>query len=318
MDNLYTTIHEAKEAQKTTIKIHNCYNIVEVQQHKKLAQKKGYYKIKSIDEDISKEKYAQIEDILIQNLMSSIFEDVTPHQFKLFNDPRVVTIEEIITKSERYIADRERAIKRAKAIFREYALNNDWQYWTTFTFSPRNVKDRTNQKEIWQCFANLVKKHNLKHENKWEYLLIPEKHKNGAWHMHGYIKGVMPQELRHYTRKKDNRVYNFTDINQLAYYCGHTVIIPLCGKPDKDRLKIISYTAKYADKSMQSKNLYDRLYYASKGLRKPLKININTAEEKDFYKNLISKDHYENDYIIKNVLTKEEYEDIKQYLDTVV
>lgn len=88
-------------------------------------------------------------------------------------------------------SDPTRAIRRAKAQVRELALCTDFRYFVTLTLSKERV-DRYDMKEV------------VRHLNHWLdnqvrrrglcYVLVPERHKDGAIHFHGFFNDALPVE----------------------------------------------------------------------------------------------------------------------------
>jgi hypothetical protein len=91
------------------------------------------------------------------------------------------------------------SIWRTRAKIKEYALCNDWKYFFTGTFDPEKY-DRfdltTLQKEVHDFILMINKRHGRANIDHIAYLLIPEPHQNGAWHIHGLISGLTEKELR--------------------------------------------------------------------------------------------------------------------------
>lgn len=81
-------------------------------------------------------------------------------------------------------ANRSRAARRAAAKVRDFALCNDFRYFVTLTLSPEKV-DRYNVKEITKklnaWLDNQVRRNGL------QYVLVAERHKDGAVHFHGLV-----------------------------------------------------------------------------------------------------------------------------------
>lgn len=88
----------------------------------------------------------------------------------------------------------ESSVSRTKSRVTELALCNPWEYFVTLTLSPEkyNRHDLSTFKKHLSKFLN-----NLRFRYGWDikYLLIPEQHKDGAWHMHGLFMGIPASEL---------------------------------------------------------------------------------------------------------------------------
>lgn len=82
----------------------------------------------------------------------------------------------------------------AKARVNELALCNEFEYFCTFTQSDE-LRDRFDLKAFRKDFAMFVRNENRRREKKIKYLLVPERHKDGAWHMHGLLMGLTSDDL---------------------------------------------------------------------------------------------------------------------------
>ena len=88
----------------------------------------------------------------------------------------------------------EASVSRTKSRVTELALCNSWEYFVTLTLSP----EKYNRNDLPTFKKNLSKfLNNLRFRYGWsiKYLLIPEQHKDGAWHMHGLFMGIPKSEL---------------------------------------------------------------------------------------------------------------------------
>lgn len=83
-------------------------------------------------------------------------------------------------------ADMERSMRRARAKLRRLALANDFDYFVTLTLDPARI-DRYDGAAITRALGrwadNMVRRHGLR------YVLVPERHKDGAFHFHGFMAG---------------------------------------------------------------------------------------------------------------------------------
>lgn len=82
------------------------------------------------------------------------------------------------------------SLSRTKRSLLELALSNDWEYFVTFTLSEENL-DRFDLDGWHRKFKEWIKYRRKAHGLKCRYLLVPEQHKNGAWHAHGLMAGNM-------------------------------------------------------------------------------------------------------------------------------
>lgn len=165
-----------------------------------------------------------------------------------------------------YIHD---SLRRTKRTISDYVLCNDFNLFCTFTFDKRKI-DRYN---IEQCKAKMSKWLNneqTKH-GKFNYLIVPELHKDGAIHFHciiGNYKGELIQStdpkgkpmvrnkrkvyyFPSYSGKDSNSGIGYTDVEYIA-----------------DQSRVSSYIRKYITKDMIV-TANKKRYWCSKGLDLP-------------------------------------------------
>lgn len=93
------------------------------------------------------------------------------------------------------------SISRTKRLVLEKALCNDWEYFCTFTLSKEKY-DRYNLDKFHKDFSQWIRDQRKKGLTI-KYLLVPELHKDGAWHMHGLMSGVGSQ-LKSFKEERKN------------------------------------------------------------------------------------------------------------------
>lgn len=80
--------------------------------------------------------------------------------------------------------DRERSMRRARAQVRRIALANGFKWFVTLTLDGSKI-DRHDMaaivKKLNAWCSNMVQRHGLR------YILVPERHKDGAIHFHGFF-----------------------------------------------------------------------------------------------------------------------------------
>lgn len=81
------------------------------------------------------------------------------------------------------------SFNRTKNKIYNYARDNKWDWFITFTFDPQKI-DSFNYDEVVSCMSAffLFLKHNSKTNTK--YLVVPEKHKSGRYHLHGVFSDI--------------------------------------------------------------------------------------------------------------------------------
>lgn len=158
----------------------------------------------------------------------------------------------LTTESERLQA----SISRSKSRVNELALCNEFDYFCTFTQSA-DLRDRFDLKAFRKDFAMFVRNENRGRENKIKYLLVPERHKNGAWHMHGLLMGLADSDLK----VNGNGYLDWVRYRRKFGFFS-------CSKI-RDRDATASYVTKYITKDLAETNreAFGHLFFASQGLK---------------------------------------------------
>ena len=169
-----------------------------------------------------------------------------------------------------------RSMRRARSKVRRIALSNDFKYFVTLTLDGAKV-DRYDMAEI-------VKKLNYWADNQvrrkgLRYVLVPERHKDGAIHFHGFFNDALPvvdsgvldvpwskkplrpkdEKTRSEWIEKGGRIiYNLP-----TWTLGFTTAIEVYGEYPR----AVSYVCKYIGK--QGEKPAGRWYYSGGDLREP-------------------------------------------------
>jgi hypothetical protein len=222
-------------------------------------------------------------------------------------------------------------IRRSKAKIQEYVMCNDWDYFVTLTLDKKKY-DRYNLERYHKDITLFIRDINKRREIKVKYLFIPEQHKDGAWHIHGFVSGLRPSDLRIfgldetlplYIREKLNKgcnVYEWVKYRERFGFCDLEEI--------KSKERASSYVRKYITKELAQcvKEIGAHMYYCSKGLNKAQEIkrgNVSakynpTYQDEHVSVQWLPKDITEQqarDYIQGNdITTNEIIQDFKQRL----
>lgn len=171
-----------------------------------------------------------------------------------------------------------RSVRRAKSQLRDIALCNDFKWFVTLTLSPEKVKDRADPVDVVRhlnyWLDNQVRRYGLR------YVLVPELHKDGAIHFHGFFSDSLsavdsgtislasfrsPRRPRSLSQKSSwleqggHIVYNLP-----AWSWGFSTAIELYGSYDR----AVAYVCKYIGKDMNGK-IGGRWYYSGGDLVRP-------------------------------------------------
>lgn len=145
-------------------------------------------------------------------------------------------------------------ISRAKSKIYEYAYCNDWDYFITLTISA----DKYNRYDLQTYIKDLgkwISNYSTHHGSKMFYVLVPEQHKDGAWHMHGLVSGILPKHLV-------VNEHGYLDFPMYSKKFGFCSLDPI-----KNHEAVSKYLTKYITKDLCSALYGQRCYYCSKGLQ---------------------------------------------------
>lgn len=157
---------------------------------------------------------------------------------------------------------------RSRAAVRELVLCNNWCWFGTFTLSPE-CHDRFNIEAFKKQFSKWLQNLNYNNSLNIQYLLIPEQHKDGAWHMHGVLSGIPENWLCKFS-VADNVP---SDLVTHGYY-NWPAYADKFGFVSLGRIENLEATANYITKyiskdiSKSSIGLNKHLYFCSKGLKR--------------------------------------------------
>lgn len=169
--------------------------------------------------------------------------------------------------------DRLRSMRRARSKVRRLALANDFRWFVTLTLDPKKV-DRWDPQAIMKIanrwLDNMVRRHGL------AYILVPERHKDGAFHFHGFFSDSVEALDSGHTDKLGHPVYNL-----LQWPLGFTTAIELYG----DYAQAVAYTCKYIGKQ-EGERPMGRWYYSGGQLKQPEKVyaDLDYQDVKESFK----------------------------------
>ena len=178
-----------------------------------------------------------------------------------------------LTEVDRSKKGRERkldaAVSRARKNVLELALCNPWDWFCTFTLDKEKY-NRYDLEKFHKDFTQWIRDQRKKTRLPIRFLLVPELHKDGAWHMHGLMYGVPGlvsfRDLRavHGWRIPDELVDGdfvcWMDFHSKFGFCSLGAVC--------DPVRVSHYIAKYVTKSLDDSGLDvgQHLYYCSRGL----------------------------------------------------
>lgn len=183
-------------------------------------------------------------------------------------------------KHNHYDKKLDSSVSRAKRVILEKALCNHWDWFCTFTISQSKFdrKDLITWRDTFTQWMRDQRKKGL----PIQYLIVPERHKDGSWHAHGLFSGLTELDLISF-KDMDKSGYRSADGHRLpkklrnseyrnwpAYqekfgFCSFGKI----ENPVAAGFYITKYITKDNDSMVQDVGLHS--YYASRNLNKATK-----------------------------------------------
>lgn len=162
------------------------------------------------------------------------------------------------------------SISRTKRNIREISLCNDFEYFATITVNSANA-DRFSLDECQELLRKKFKKLKRKNNN-FAYIFITEKHKDGAFHFHGLLKGIDDFYIN------SNGYLSHKIFDEIGFNSFSKI---------KDYVKCCNYITKYITKDCV-RNTAGTVYISSRGLKKADVYDYKVLDFDDY--------DYENDY----------------------
>lgn len=199
------------------------------------------------------------------------------------------------------------SLSRTKSRIFELSMCNEFTHFCTLTLDQNKVGDRFDLDTFRKDFAHFVRNQNRGRITPIKYLLIPEQHKNGAWHLHGFFSGLeesadlipfklsdrIPYRLRKMIRE-GNSVFNWEKYAKKYGFFTATRI--------KDRYSASAYITKYVTKDVvkQGRESHRHLFFASQGLKGRERIVVDSFDQSGAFCPCPFSDNeweFENDYV---------------------
>lgn len=169
------------------------------------------------------------------------------------------------------------SLSRSRSRVFELALCNPWEFFCTLTIDQAK-HDRYDLGATYKRLGKWFNNYNFRNGTSIRYLLIPEPHKDGAWHLHGLLMGIPLLHLTPFTLKdhiprriKDMLADGRTIYNWSAYADAFG-FVTLEAIRNADACAV--YMTKYITKELaqSSIELNHHVYYASQGLNRAVEI----------------------------------------------
>lgn len=159
------------------------------------------------------------------------------------------------------------ALSRAKSVIQQVAICNDWDYFFTCTLDPE--KWNRFDIDVFRCkFPQWIRDYNKKHHLNIKYLIVPERHKDGAVHIHGFIRGLPEYCVSRFVpfvhphKLVEGAFFNWSDCSKKFGFCSLA--------PIRDPIAVGFYVCKYLTKDLARDFIGygSHLYYCSLGLNR--------------------------------------------------
>lgn len=165
------------------------------------------------------------------------------------------------------------SLSRTRSKVFELAMCNPWEYFVTLTLSPENG-NRRDLRTFKQSLSKWLNNLNYRRGCSIKYLLIPEPHADGSWHIHGLFMGIPEDMLVAFTLqdhlphrllkmlRNGHELYNWPGYAKKFGYvtCERIRNLDACAK----------YITKYITKELGEgvSRLNEKLYLCSHGLKR--------------------------------------------------
>ena len=175
-----------------------------------------------------------------------------------------------------YVRDREEQqhnevkldsnFSRARNMVLQYALCNPWDWFFTGTLDERKF-NRYDLDKYQSQLSQFIRDKRKVYGSQIQFLLIPEQHKNGAWHIHGMLSGLPDTVIRKFRSPEPDKLIkggfmNWPDYQEKFGFCSLGAI--------RDPIATAYYVVKYISKDIaqREKDLGKHLYFHSRPLKK--------------------------------------------------
>lgn len=90
------------------------------------------------------------------------------------------------------------SLKRTKRRLMDLGICNDWDYFVTFTFAA----DRFDYSKCKAALTKFFNNYKQRVSDAFKYVVVPEQHRDGAFHFHGFLSGVTDMKTPAYVDKR--------------------------------------------------------------------------------------------------------------------
>lgn len=173
---------------------------------------------------------------------------------------RVYTVEEANAQERKKLDNMARSFRRTRSALYMYARQCNWEYFITLTYSPDKIENRYDFSLCMKKVRKWIDNCKMRKAKDLLYLLVPEQHKDGAWHIHGLLCNTTGLTFTDSGKRYDGKiVYNLDDW-KLGFSTATKVT---------DTYKVSNYITKYITKDLCAITPGKQRYFVSKSILKP-------------------------------------------------
>ena len=192
----------------------------------------------------------------------------------------------------------ENNVIRAKNKINDIALANDFHYFFTLTFNP--IYDRYDLYGLLNKFRSHLKLFHKCNGKTIKYLIVPEQHKDGAWHFHGFFSDQI-EDFIYFNEYGYRSIKNMDNLG----YINIDVI--------RDKLRVSSYVTKYVVKNLGCGiRKFRNSYFCSTGLKRGELLCDKLYDNEYFNTKFFT---FGNDFCYRKIITLQEYYKLKSIID---
>lgn len=152
---------------------------------------------------------------------------------------------------------------RSRSMVLQYALCNKWDYFITITVN-RELFNAYELDDVYGYLSQWLRDYRKVYGGI-AYVLVPERHKDGAWHFHGLISGICPEHVVpfvsgvHPWKLVEKGYRNFPLLSKAIGFVSLGSL--------KNAVGAGFYVTKYITKEHANDSYYSHLYYCTRGLK---------------------------------------------------
>ena len=181
-------------------------------------------------------------------------------------NPFTEKIQRVYTDVDEWAIERKKehslysSLNRTRSALYMYARQCNWEYFITLTYSPDMIENRYDFSLCMKKCSRWIRNCQNRKAKELLYLLVPEQHKDGAWHIHGLLCNTTGLTFTDSGKRYDGKiVYNLDDW-KLGFSTATKVT---------DTYKVSNYITKYITKDLCAVMPGKQRYFVSKSIPKP-------------------------------------------------